>query len=393
MVRALALLLLSNLALAEVRKAEYCVTTRVHQHGYCPTEVWITQAEIDTLPTTGAVWSALYARATSSYAAPTGGNDDIADTNILATALVAATGDSAMLTKAQNALSAAIPLSVAGDTSLSASRNLTSYAIAADIIDYRDAGFISDVKEVVARDYESWGAGQDGNSVGEGSLYWKIWKVNNHGAMAMAAFAALSAYLYRVEPSVAQWRDNLDHVYEVLRYTMGEDPAVVPSTLGYTGKSTWNYGPNSENWQLLGGSAPTDYYVIYPQGAVDASGNSIDGLLPEAARRGSSTYVYPLPSTTYYYEYLQGLTVTLQIMDNAGYTVYPLGNYAHRRAIEYLYLNNIPISGDDEYQAPLIDYAYGINAIVEGGLWGGGSVDQGKNMGWTGWSHGLRITY
>lgn len=357
-----------------------------------PGAVWISQDEIDSLPTSGTFWTALSNRAASSFTGPAGGNDDIADTNTLATALVAATGDGTALTKCQGLLDDAVTGAIAGDTSLSACRNLTCYAIAADIIGYADSAFVAWVKAVVARDFETWGAGQDGNSTGEGSIFWKIWKVNNHGSMALAAFAALSRYLQRIEPEVQQWTDNLDHVYQCLRYYTGEDPSIVPSAIGYTGKSAWNYGPDSENWQQL---VDSNFYVIYPRGATYL-GDSIDGLLAEEARRGGGTYEFPPPDVTYYWESMQGLTVAMHIMDRAGYSVLHLGDYAHRRAAQFLYRGDIdyPIVGDDLFQAPLLDFMYGPNAIQAGGLWDGTTtVDQGKNMGWTDWTHGLRVNY
>ena len=97
--------------------------------------LWLSQAEIMALPTSGAAWDNVKAKALGTW-----GTANLKDLNsqhdvyTLAGALYSArTGDTTIRTKTVNAIMSAIGTEVGGRT-LEPSRNLVSYIIAADII-------------------------------------------------------------------------------------------------------------------------------------------------------------------------------------------------------------------------------------------------------------------
>jgi len=106
--------------------------------------IWISPAELKALPTSGAAWDQIRSIANSNFGKATGGHNDNHDVNTLAQALVAARLDDDALKKkvVENLLSAigTDDKNCTGSNcnSLSISRNLTAYVIAADVIGFKN---------------------------------------------------------------------------------------------------------------------------------------------------------------------------------------------------------------------------------------------------------------
>lgn len=98
--------------------------------------IWLSQAEIMTLPTSGRAWDQLKDAADESFgSANISDNESDHDVWTMAAALVyARTNDSSYRTKAADAIDAAIGTEAGGNT-LALSRNLLGYVVAADLID------------------------------------------------------------------------------------------------------------------------------------------------------------------------------------------------------------------------------------------------------------------
>src|SRR3989344_3874758 len=157
------------------------------ESGAAASGIWISQAEIVSLPTSGAAWDGVRNAANSSWgSACLYDNNCMHDVNTLAGALVAArTGDAAMRNKTIAGLQAAMGSSLS--RALELSRGLQTYIIAADIIGYHDAGFESWVRQMIT-------IGIQGHS-GTGVLGTAENSPNNWGGHARASLAAAAVYL------------------------------------------------------------------------------------------------------------------------------------------------------------------------------------------------------
>jgi len=183
---------------------------------------------------------------------------------------------------------------------------------------------------------------------------------NNHGTMAGAAWAASAVYLGR--------QSDLDHIAKVFKGYLGDRSSY----------ADFNYG--TLDWQ----SDPSKPVGINPKGAT-LQGHNVDGVLPDDQRRWSSNgdFTWPPPKEPYVYEGLQGAIVLATILKNQGYNAPSWNDKALLRAYQWLKKEaNYPAEGDDTFQLPLVDYHY------SAGFWNGSKTRHGKNMGWTGWTHG-----
>lgn len=202
----------------------------------------------------------------------------------------------------------------------------------------------------------------NGCSVGQCRLIDKFKdRPNNHGTMAGASLAAALIYLDRSA--------ELEEVARVFEGFLGNRDAYAGFRYG---------GPEDDlTWQ----ADPATQVGINPLSAT-INGYDASGVLPDDQRRGGP-FTWPPPKENYVYEALQGAVVLATILNNAGYTPFLWEDRAILRA--YRWLRNVadyPPAGDDTFQLPLIEFHYGAQG------WATERIRNGKNMGWTDWTHG-----
>jgi hypothetical protein len=311
--------------------------------------IWL-GAEILTLPTSGKAWDELAAVARSSWGTHSlADQDNNADVRVLAGALYAVrTGDQAMHNKVRAALEAIIGTE-AGARTLAVGRQLTGYVIAADLIGYRSASFMSWLSALPTTRLD----GRAGITTLRGSA---LSDPTNWGNHARTAVLATAIYLGDAA-TVAQ-------IAHAFRFWTG-DPVTYRGFDGEWGDLSWQTNRND------------------PRGVNASSSDIRSGALPEEMRRaGSYKPGAALPRESYAWEGMQGVAATAHILARHGYPdVWTWGDSAIRRAYEFI-VNacQYPAEGDDRFIDPIMQSAYGLGTA-------GGAVGWGKSIGFTGWSH------
>lgn len=321
-------------------------------------DLWLSSAELASLPTSGPAWERVRRAAEGSLGRP-----DVADqnsdhdVNTLAVALVAARLDSDPLRgKARDAIIAAIG-SESGGRTLALARNLPGYVIAADLIGLgsfdrsADEEFRSWLRDVRTRPL-------DGRTL----VSTHEQRPNNWGTHAGAARIAAALYL--------DDRADLDRAATVFRGWLGDRDA-------YAG---FRYGGDL-SWQA-DGARPVG---INPTGST-LDGHDVDGVLPDDQRR-SDSFTWPPPEANYVWGALQGAVVQAELLSRAGYDSWEWSDRALLRAVQWLHRPHFDgrsafvAAGDDAWIPWLVNDAYG-------STYPAGATSPGKNMGWTDWTHG-----
>lgn len=321
--------------------------------------IWLTQDEIMALPRKGSAWKRLKAVADGDL-----GRANVSDQNskhdvrTLAVALAyVRTGKDSYRRKAADAIMSAIGTERGGRT-LALGRNLVPYVIAADLINLRayDTGRNGQ--------FTAWLRSVRNERLKEFTLVsTNEIRPNNWGTHAGASRAAIDAYIGDT--------NDLARVATVFRGWLGDRSA-------YAG---FDYG--SLDWQ-----ADADQPIgIDPPGA-SKEGFSIDGALPEEMRRGGSFRVPPR-HTQYPWEGLAGAIVQAQILSRQGYDVWNWSDQALRRAFQFMADVDREYGGwwagdDDTWQPWLVNAAYGTSFETDP------TLELGKNMAWTDWTHASR---
>lgn len=318
--------------------------------------IWISPEEIAALPTTGTAWSSVLSAANSSW-----GSADLSDNNskhdvlTLAGALVTVrNGDNAMREKTIAGLKSAMASKFA--RALELSRGLQTYIIAADIIGYRDAAFVTWIEKAILADVQGHSGGVGVKGTAENSA-------NNWGGHARASLAAAAVYTGRTDFKTA--------VVTAHRAFIG---ASAPGNkMRYDG-SNWHAGT--------------------PQAGInrpDAKRGSVNlsGVLPEDWRRGAEFKWPPSPSG-YMWEGMQGLVVTAAILHRAGWVAFNESDNAIVRAMDILYGTGAaaantpafknPASSDDTWIPWLVNAYAGTTFATK-------PATSGKGMGYTDWTH------
>lgn len=309
--------------------------------------IWLSPAEIADLPTAGAAWDQLLGAANGSWGSPNlsdlNSNHDVLT---LAGALVCAKlRGSAMCQKTASAIHSAIGTE-SSSRGLEVSRNITSYVIAADLIGYRDAGFVSWLSALRSKPMT------DGRTI----ISTQEDRPNNWGSMASAARVAIDAYLGDAT--------DLNRAATVFHGLMGDRAS-------YSG---FAYGDLS--WQCT----PAAPVGINPLGCLK-NGHIIDGVIPDDQRR-SGAFAWPPPCGTYPWESLQGITIAAQLLSRQGYPAWDWNDRAILRSYQWLYTNGCPPTGDDRGYPWLVNHAYGtIFAAIS-------PAPSGKNAGYLDWVFG-----
>jgi hypothetical protein len=315
--------------------------------------ILMSRSELLSRPTSGAAWTALKARADASIGTPDISNqDESADVTALAKGLVyARIGGAGYRADVIAALKRAVGTEAGGRT-LALGRNLPGYVIAADMVDLpaADPSFDQNTFRPWLRSLLT--KTLDGRTL----VSTHEDRPNNWGTHAGAARAAIAGYL----ADGAQ----LARTALVFRGYLGDRAA-------YTG---FEFGELS--WQC----DPLRPVGINPP--CSRAGINLDGVLPDDLRRGGALQ-WPPASTGYPWEGMQGAVLQAELLRVQGYDAWSWSNRALLRATKFLYERaGWPATGDDEWQAWLIDKRYGTSYRDPA------PARSGKNFGFTDWLYG-----
>lgn len=311
--------------------------------------IWIGDAEIAALPTTGTAWSSLRSAANRSIGAPDlSDQEDEVNVRVLAKALVfARTGTEKYRTDVIGALRGIVESDAYSGRALALGRELGAYAIAADLISLETANpalharFRAKLKQLRTTYTHS----------GPSSLIaCHELRPNNWGNHCGASRLAVALYLGDTA--------DVDRAAAVFRGYLGDRAS----------HARFRYGELS--WQA-DSSQPVG---INPKGAAK-SGHSIDGVLPDDQRR-AGPLTWPPPKENYVYEGLQGALAQAILLSRAGYDVWSWQDKALLRAFQWLHDEaDYPAVGDDTWQPYVINHFYGTHFPTPSpsrpGKWGG----------------------
>jgi PKD repeat protein len=320
------------------------VTAAGHRAG-----IWTSSSELGGLPMSGSAWNNLVSAANRSASAPdlADQNDDT-DVYVLAKGLVyARTRNESYRSQVIEACRRAIDTELGGRT-LALGRNLTGYVLAADLVTLPpadDAVFRAWLRRCLSETLD----GKTLRTTHED-------RPNNWGTHAGAARAAAALYLGDT--------DEVARCAQVFRGWLGDRSAY----------ASFDYG--ELDWQ----ADPSRPVGINPRGATK-NGVSLDGVLPDDQRRAGG-FVWPPPRENYVWEALQGALAQAMILERAGYDCWQWQDRAILRAVEWLHeVCGYPASGDDAWQAHVINRVYGTSFPARIG------VSPGKSVSWTDWTH------
>ena len=311
--------------------------------------IWISRAEVMALPDHGPAWDALVAQSQKSIAPNLSDQHDPSNVRVLARALVATRTGSAQARKEVLRALEEVQGTEAGARSLSVSRKLMAYVIAADLVGLDGAQrdkFVIWLRAVCARDFQ----GRTLRSTHED-------RPNNWGTHAGASRLAAAIYL--------DDREEIERAAWVFR--------------GWTGDPTgWHEFKFGERWWQPENDSRD--YGINPAGA-HISTHPVGGVLPDDQRRGGP-FRWPPPRENYVYEALQGAVAQAVMLERLGMPAWQWGDRALLRAFEWLHEHaDYPAEGDDTWLPHIINRAYGTQfpAPVP--------TSPGKAIGFADWTH------
>jgi hypothetical protein len=342
-----------------------------------PDGIWISRPELLRLPTSGPAWNHLKAAADERLEpGKIADKDSNHDVKAMAVALVyARTGDPSYRRKAADAISGAIGTEEGGRT-LELGRNLLSYVVAADLIDFRA---YDPAREA---EFRGWLRAVRREPLGpddaRGTLIGTHERSpSNWGGMAGASRVAVAAYL----------KDDKDiaRAAAVMKGWLGDRSA-------YPGIPAPYFGPEhiGKGHSFGGSEDDLSWHAdasrprgVNPKGA-EKHGHSIDGALPDDMRRGGE-FTWPPRYTQYPREALSGYVALAELLHRQNYDVYAWENKALLRATRFLFELEQKFP-EEEWWEPdipvyrIINFRYDTFFPVEGNGFG-------RNFGWTGWTH------
>jgi hypothetical protein len=323
-----------------------------------PTGLWLSSRELASLPTVGPAWERVVEVADERLRDDTDlARRDEHNVRTLAAALVGTRlDDDEYRQKAVEGLRTVVEEEPRDDL-LAASRRLSTYVIAADVLDLRtldpafDARFRGWVDRMRRHPFESRRFGSTIIDASEG-------RPNNWGTHAGASRVAAAAYLGD--------EADLARAAQVFKGYLGDRDAYDGFLFGKL------------DWQ----SDPSRPVGVNPAGAT-IDGRSVDGVLPDDQRRGGK-FRWPPPRENYVWEALQGATVQAELLHRQGYDAWEWEDRALLRAVTWLHEEaGYPSEGDDRWITWLVNRAYGTRFPTE-------ETTTGKNMGFTDWTHARR---
>ena len=302
-----------------------------------------------TLPTSGAAWDALKARADQPVKSPNlSDQNDPNDVNALAKALVyARTGNIRYRDETISMLKSAVGTEYPGDA-LGIARGVAPLVLAADLVGWRDPAWMSWLSRL-----RTWANPDRGYSL----ISIQEKRPNNWGTHAGAGRIAADLYLGDTA--------DLAKAAKVFRGYLGDRTAYASFTYG-----------SDLTWQASQ-SSPVG---INPVGA-SKSGVSVDGVLPDDMRRGGSMPTVGDLGASYTWEALQGILLQAELLSRAGYPTWDYSDQAVLRAFNRINALGYPAAGDDRWQPWLVNRRYGTHFAVS-------STTPGKSFGYTDWLYG-----
>lgn len=315
--------------------------------------VWLTDAQIAALPTSGSAYTAALSAANGSWTTPNlSDQDDKNDTSMLAAAIVAKrNNNSTLTTKVRDACLNARETENGGRV-LALGRQLQSVAIACDIT----------LTGSDRTTWKSWLSTVRTESMTECTnlISCSNTRPNNWGTHATAARL--------IADKILGDTTDFNAAANVYKGWLGDRATY----------ASFSYGDLA--WQD-NQSAPVG--INRPNTTI--SGHNVDGLLPEEMRR-SGAFTYPYPEQNYAYEALQGAIVSAVVLERAGVSVKTASTSALNRAYAAFGRSDwtsgaFEPTGDDTWQPWLQKCLYGSATFTPG------ATSPGKNMGWTDWTH------
>ncbi len=313
-------------------------------------QILVSRSTLLGLPTSGTAWNALKARADLPAAAPNLSNqDDPNDVTALAKALVyARTGIASYRSDVITMLRAAVGTEYPGDA-LGIARGVAPLALAADLVGYRDAAWMSWLSKL-----RTWANPDRGWTLI--SMHEK--RPNNWGTHAGAGRIAVDLYLGDTA--------DLARAARVFQGYLGDRSAYASFTYG-----------DDLSWQV-NRSAPVG---VNPRGAT-VSGVNVDGVLPDDMRRGGSATSVGDLGQSYTWEALQGVLLQAELLSRAGYPAWGWSDRAILRAFTRINALGYPAAGDDRWQPWLLNERYGTSFAQPT------TSTPGKSFGFADWLYG-----
>src|SRR3989344_4111530 len=327
-------------------------------------DIWITKDEISKLPTSGQYWDQLVSAANNLPSmSASGGHESTHDVYTMAAALVATRlNDNNKRRIVADEIIEAVNNQVENDgNSLSLTRTLPGYIIAADLIDLKNFDASADAKFRNWLEYVVYQLKLDGATQLQKHL-----KANNHGTQAAVVRLAADLYLGKM--------DDFAMAAEGLKKWLG-----MPNSFN----ANFNWGDLC--WQ----ADPSRPVGINRKGSkMTAAGalRDVDGVQPDEQRRaGCPDGSWPPPTDVHVWGGTQGIVGQAIILSRNGYPdVWTWAESAILRSMDWQYdpaRGDARASGDDLWILPVVDAIYGTN------FWNGGTVGYGKQVGWTDWTH------
>ncbi|MFQ5637754.1 MAG: phytase [bacterium] len=331
-------------------------------------DIWLSHDELMQRPNTGPSWENLLNAAEAlDTTRVQGGHASVHDVTTMAAALVAERlNDDIRRQKVVDAIDAAITLNIENDgNSLSLSRSVAGYILAADLIDLKNVAPAVDARFRIWLEHVIYVLKLDNATQVEKHEH----RGNNHGTQAGVGRIAAAIYLDKI--------NDLNRAALVFQGWLGDSSA-------YRG---FNWGDLC--WQL----DPNHPVGILPAGAKKLVANAlrdVDGVQPDDQRRAGcpdEEVSWPPRTDTHVWGGLQGAIGQAYLLSRQGFDAWSWGNQAVLRAVAWQQdplRGNAPAKDDDVWSLALIDQVYGTN------YWSGYPSDPGKQVGWTDWTHGGR---
>jgi hypothetical protein len=243
------------------------------------------------------------------------------------------------------------------DRTLALGRNLVSYVLAADLIDFKRFDPAREPQ------FRAWLDGvRRENLDGRTLISTHEDRPNNWGAHAGASRIAAALYLGD--------RAELDRAAQVFKGWLGDRAAY----------AEFKYDKD-DSWQ----ADPANPVGINPAGA-ERDGHRIDGAIPDDMQRGGK-FRWPPKHTNYPWGALEGALLQAELLSRAGYDAWGWQDKALLRATQFLRQTDQEVGGwwaegDDEWMPWVINHAYAekFPAALP--------ARPGKNLGWTDWVYG-----
>lgn len=321
--------------------------------------IWVDPTKLHLKPRMGRGWDRMFTMASATMPGPVTVSDQTSNTSAWAQAcayVYATTGDTDYLAKVLSVMRALVSPSLPIGRALGLAREVQGYVAAAEGIQL--ATVDADLDAAVRNKFRYFLTCK--TSSGPASLLESHQKrPNNWGTHATSAVMMIARYI----GDATIFADAV----RVFRGYLGD----------YDLYHAFVYGDLA--WQ----ADPKRPVGINPPNSI-INGLNVDGMLPEEARRGStSTSDYPGGDAQMYsWEATQGTTAAMAVALNAGVDLRPASSWAHKRSIHFM-LNVAlwPIKGDDAWQAPVLNMLYPDLALaVPDGT-------PGKGLAWTEFTH------